>query len=247
MKKNYLFVLFFIFCLNFQGQTNCSEADPDILYAYSDVKDSYESNNISHLKEYAYKSLKAFERAKPKLLNCGCEASYNLAYDAAELLAKVDATETYEDGRFYVKRARDIAKQSLIELEKCTASTQEENSSNHGDELASLKDEQAKLKQQQMELKLKEQEIKLKLEEQNKKELQLKKEKLISQYDSVISTNVKSYNNALELCNCNHEKLTVKNNSGSTSQSIEDIKAHYLNSLKLLAKTYLSYLDTCSE
>ena len=85
MKKNYLFFLFILICLKFQGQTKCSEADSDVIYAYSDVKTSYEANNISHLKEYAYKSLLAFKRALPKLKDCGCETSYNHAFDAIDL------------------------------------------------------------------------------------------------------------------------------------------------------------------
>jgi len=248
MKKYYIFFLFFIICLKFQCQTNCSEAYSDILYAYSDVKLSYKANNISHLKEYAYKSLKAFERAKPKLKDCGCETSYNLAYDAYELLAKVDGVETYEDGRFYVKRARDIAKQSLIELEKCTSEAQEEKSDPNNDELASLQNEQEKLKQQQIELKRKEKEIKLKLAKQNEKELMLQKEQIISQYKTAISLNVKNYNDILKICGCGDKIMTSNDNTDSLkTKSIEEIKTYYLENFKLLSKTYVSYLDACDK
>jgi hypothetical protein len=237
MKKQYVFILFFLIFLKFQCQTNCSQADSDIIYAYSDVKTSYEANNISHLKEYAYRSLKAFERAKPKLKDCGCEASYNNAYDAAELLAKVEDAETFEDGRFFVKRARDIAKQCIIELDKCTAAEQVQqpdvNSDDNNNDLAQLQNQQAKLKQQQMELKLKEQEIKLKLAEQKEKELTLQKEQLISQYNTAISSSVKNYNDLLKMCGCNHTMSNPNNNSNTlTSKSIEEIKIYYLNNLK---------------
>lgn len=242
MKKNYIFFLFFLICLKFQCQTNCSEADSDIIYAYSDVKTSYEANNISHLKEYAYKSLKAFERAKPKLKNCGCEASYNNAYDAAELLAKVEDAETYEDGRFYVKRARDLAKQSVIELDKCTAATQEDNS------LSLLQDEQAQLKQQQIELQQKEKEIKLKLAAQKDKELMLQKEQMISQYKTAISSSVKNYNDNLKICGCKNKIVNPNDNSDTLmTKSLEEIRSYYLKSLKELATTYLSYLNNCGD
>ena len=248
MKKNYLFFLFILICLKFQCQTNCSEADSDIIYAYSDVKTSYEANNISHLKEYAYRSLKAFERAKPKLKNCGCEASYNNAYDAAELLAKVEGAETYEDGRFFVKRARDLAKQSVIELDKCTAATQEDHKV-EDNSLSSLQDEQAKLMQQQLELKQKEKEIKLKLEQQKEKQIELQKQQIISEYKTAISSNVKSYNNILKVCDCSKEpiKNVTVDDTEILSKSIEEINLYFKKNIKDLASLYISQLDSCDK
>lgn len=252
MKKHYAFCFFFLIFFKIQCQTNCSQADSDIIYAYSDVKSSYEANNISHLKEYAYKSLKAFERAKPKLKDCGCEISYSHAYDAAELLAKVEDAETYEDGRFYVKRARDIAKECITELDKCTAAEQVQQAGNTSDDnhdaLSELQNQQAELKQQQIELKRKEQEIKRKLAEQQKRELMLQKEQLINQYNTAISASVKNYNDNLKMCGCNNTigKPTSDSNF-LTSKSIEEIKGYYLNNLKELATSYLSYLNNCSN
>ncbi|MFB9057167.1 hypothetical protein ACFFU9_10480 [Mariniflexile ostreae] len=121
MKKNYLlFVFIAVFSFSY-GQENCSGADSDLVYAYSHIKSAYNSNNIYHLKEYAYKSLEAFKRAKPKLKACGCETAYNKVYDAIELLEQVENANTNEDGRFYVKRTREIAKASFTEMDKCTA------------------------------------------------------------------------------------------------------------------------------
>ena len=242
MKKNYLFLLIFITCLKFQAQTNCSEADSDVIYAYSDVKTSYEANNISHLKEYAHKSLEAFKRAIPKLKDCGCVASYNHALDAMELLEKVEPSETYEDGRFYVKRARDIAKESIIELDKCTSATHEDNS------LSVLQDEQAQLKEQQLALELKAKEIKEKMAEQKEKSLMLEKEQMISKYKTAISSSVKNFNDVLKICECKNEISNPNDNSGSLmNSSPEDIKTYYLKNLKELTTTYLAYLESCNE
>lgn len=121
MKKTYLFFLFTTICAFSYGQESCSEADSDLIYAYSHIKTAYNSNNIYHLKEYANKSLEAFKRAKPKLKTCGCEVAYNKVYDAIELLENVEDAKTNEDGRFYVKRTRDIAKESITEMNLCTA------------------------------------------------------------------------------------------------------------------------------
>ena len=120
MKKHYLLFLFITVCAFTYGQENCSEADSDLIYAYSHVKSAYNSNNIHHLKEYAKRSLVAFERAKPKLKACGCEIAYNKVYDAIDLLKNVESAKTNEDGRFFVKRTREIAKASITEMDKCT-------------------------------------------------------------------------------------------------------------------------------
>lgn len=120
MKKNYLFFLFISICALSYGQEDCEEADSDLIYAYSHVKSAYNSNNIDHLKYYANRSLESFKRAKPKLKACGCDIAYNKVYDAIELLEKVESADTNEDGRFYVKRSRDIAKASITEKDICT-------------------------------------------------------------------------------------------------------------------------------
>jgi hypothetical protein len=125
MKKNHLFFLFITICAFSYGQENCSEADSDLIYAYSHVKSAYNSNNIHHLKYYANRSLEAFKRARPKLKACGCDVAYNKAYDAIELLENVESAKTNEDGRFYVKRTRDIAKASITEMDKCTVAIDE--------------------------------------------------------------------------------------------------------------------------
>lgn len=121
MKKNYLFFLFITISVFSHGQENCQEADSDLIYAYSHIKSAYNSNNIHHLKYYAKKSLESFKRARPKLKTCGCEIAYNKVYDAIELLENVESAKTNEDGRFYVKRTREIAKNSITEMDKCIA------------------------------------------------------------------------------------------------------------------------------
>jgi len=242
MKKYYLFLFFILMCLKFQGQTKCSEANSEINYAYSNVKHSYEANNISHLKEYAFKSLEAFKRAEAKLKECGCEVSFNHAFDAMELLEKVDPAESYEDGRFFVKRARDLAKECIIELDKCTAENQEDNS------LLLLQDAQKELEQQQLLLKQREKEIQLKMAEQKEKELILRKEELIGQYNNAISSNVKSFNTILKIHNSKEEVVIPSDNTDDLmDKSLEELKSHYLQSVKRLTNTYLSYLNNCEN
>lgn len=233
--------------LNINAQSNCDEANSYIVNAYSHVKDAYEANNISHLKYYANRSLESYKLSKKTLKDCNCESALNLADKSIELLAKVEDAETYEDGRFYVKRARDISKECIIEIDKCSVITNQ-NDVAENTTLSNLQNEQLKLKQQQEALKQKEEEIKKQLALQKEKELTLKKEQLILSYKSAISLNVKTYNESLKICDCNHE--IIKNNDHAenlATASIKQIKSHYNSSLKTLASSYLEQLNLCKN
>ena len=223
------------------AQNSCDQASAYLVNAYSHVKDAYDSNNISHLQYYANRSMESFKLSKENLVNCGCMKALALANKGIDLLAKVETVEVYEDGRFYVKRAREIAKESIIELDKFTASSYK------SEPLTSLELEQEQLRQQQMALKQKEEEIKRKLAEQELKSAQLKREKLINDYKTALASNIKSYNDALNICNCSHNLLSYNEVENEiSSKSNDEIKTHYLANIRAITATYLNTLSACT-
>ncbi|GAA4896970.1 hypothetical protein GCM10023311_22160 [Flaviramulus aquimarinus] len=227
------------------AQTDCDVANSYLVNAYSHVKDAYDSNNISHLKYYANRSVESFKLSKETLITCGCKIALNLANKGIDLLAKVEYVETYEDGRFYVKRARDISKESVIEIDKCSLALYN-NTANESKELSDLQHEQLALKQQQEALKLKEKQIKTKLAQQKEKALTLEKKQLIISYNNAITSNIKTYNDALKICDCSYETIeNIISSEDMTSKSIADIRRFYTNNLKILASNYLSELNAC--
>lgn len=241
MKKIYLFFLTITLTISSYAQSNCEDAHADLIYAYSHVKSAYDSNNVTHLKEFSSRSFDAFERTKKNLETC-CETAYNLAYDAAELLSKVENAKTFEDGRFYVKRARNIAKKVIEELEICTKLSQEDEA------LAALENEQFSLQQQQIELKLKEQQLKDKMAARGKKELLLKKESLIRKNELALIANVKTLNEVLEACDCNAEiTLNERDKDQFLTKDLGEIKSQYLTIIKDVTSNYLSKLDNCNK
>ncbi|WP_418603271.1 hypothetical protein [Hwangdonia sp.] len=248
--KYFYFLLVLVTTLNLNAQTtDCDEANSYLVNAYSHVKDAYESNNISHLKYYANRSLEAFKLSKKTLKDCGCETALKLSNKSIDLLAKVENSETYEDGRFFVKRARDLSKESVIEIDKCAYSnTPTVVEADESSELSDLQNEQLALKKQQEALKLKAAEIKNKLAQQEEKALLLEKEQLIVSYKTAIASNIKSYNEALAVCDCNHVALKeVDAPIDISTKNIEAIKSHYINNLKTLASNYLSQLNLCEK
>lgn len=242
MNKNYLFFLLSIAFLYSNAQNKCEDAHSDVIYAYSHVKSAYDSNNISHLKDYSNRSTDAFNRAKKILNDCDCETSYNYAFDASELLSKVENAKTFEDGRFYVKRARDIAKKVINELEICTKLTQE------NEDLAALEHERLKLQQQQIELGLKEEKIKQKLAEKEAAELRLKKEQLIIKNDLALTSNLENFNNILNVCDCDLEMPEINYKKEALfSKDLNEIKKEYLTIFKNMTSNYLDKLNACND
>lgn len=248
--KHYYFLLFLMTSVFVNGQnTNCDEANSYLVNAYSHVKDAYDSNNISHLKYYANRSLESFKLSKKNLKDCNCETALNLTNKSIDLLVKVEDVETFEDGRFFVKRARDLSKESVIEIDKCAYNNDSvEINTSEDTELSELQKEQLALKQQQEALKLKEKEIKNRLAKQEEKALQLEKEQLIIAYKTTIASHIKNYNNALKICGCNYEIVKEVNSTKEIDKkSIETIKSHYTNTLKILTSNYLSQLNLCDK
>lgn len=244
MKNTYLiFILTSFFTLN--AQTNCDDANYYLVSAYSHVKKSYDSHNVSHLKYSAHRALEAINLSKKAMDNCDCQTATELADKAIDLLAKVEDAKTWEDGRFYVKRARDISKESVIEIDKCSVSTTTDDVINTENvALNDLQNEQLKLKQQQEALEEKAKEIKRKLAEQQEKKTLLEKETLIASYKKIIASTIKNYNEILKVSGSNYSfKNNIEAIKNINSQDIDSIKSHYINSLKTMTSTYLTQLN----
>ncbi|WP_158844318.1 hypothetical protein [Algibacter sp. L1A34] len=242
-------ILFFSYLIH--GQGNCEDASAYLVNAYSHVKDAYDSNNISHLKYYANRSVESIKLSKQTLEDCNCKKALDLANKSLDLLVQVEAVTTNDDGRFYVKRARDLSKESVIEIDKCSYSNADDEvaeTSTEDNALANLQKEQEQLKQQQEALQLKAAEIKQKLAQQKDEALTLKKKQLISEYKLVMNSNIKSYNETLKLCNANDKLITTSDpDKDLSSESIEAIKTYYISNLKNLASNYVAKLDLCEN
>ena len=247
MKNLYLlFILLTSFSVAAQS-TSCDDANYYLVSAYSHVKSSYDANNISHLKYFANRSVESLKLSKKKLTDCGCDTALELTEKAIILLSKVENEKTYEDGRFFVKQGRELSKESVIAIDKCTAANNVTPIDETGNqELSDLKNEQLKLEQQKEALKLKEAEIKAKLAAQNEKETQLKKEQLVLNYKTIIASNLKSYNDALKICNCSETPITFnESNSAVLEKTNEEIKDFYLKNIKELSLLYTNTLSAC--
>jgi len=197
---------------------------------------------LTHLKYYSKRSLDAFERVKSELKDCNCSEASNFTYEGSTLLSKSLEVDTYEDGRFYVKRAREKAKNAISELEICSKLTFED------EVLIELEHERQKLEEQQKQLNQKEVKIKQLLEQKNEKDLRIKKEKLIGLNEKAILSNIKAYNNMLSACECTSRISDSNfNNDDLSSKSLDQIKSFYLSIIEKITIIFLSTLNECKN
>ncbi len=268
MKNSYIILMFLFLGYPVFSQSDdesvsdCEEADASLIYAYSNIKSAYKANNISHLKHYSERSLKSFKEAKTYLKGCGCQPGFDLAEKAVDLLVKVEPSETYEDGRYFVKKVREIAQESITELNKCLVASEPEEvieeelvaeapakkPATTENNLAALQLEQDRLEQQKLELKRKQQELEQKLANQKEKASKIEKEKLITSYEEAMNSNVNAFNNLLKMYG-SATKLTYYggNKSQLLLKSSEDIKSYYLDKGKTLTEAYLKKLKLCES
>lgn len=245
MKQLYTLGVALLLCAPFKGFSQCSDVQSDLSYAYSHVKDAFEANNLTHLQYYANRSLKAFERAQEKFETCKCEVANNLTYDNIETLEKVDRAKTFEDARFFIKRAIEGAKNTMNALDKCTAvGASDLPLVNNSTSLASATPSAPIITSSSVS------NDQLKLAEQKELELRQIKQLLIGQNKAIVLSNIEVYNKALEICDCKSEVLDITQNEEENeliSKSIDQIKSHYLNTLKQLTASYLSQLNQCAD
>ncbi|WP_066220727.1 hypothetical protein [Formosa haliotis] len=256
MKLYYTLGIALFACLSFKGFSQCSDVQPDVNYAYSHVKSAFEANNLTHLQYFADRSLKAYERAQEKFKTCDCEGATNFTYENIQYLKKVDRSETFEDARYYIKQSVEGAKNILAALDECTAKTYIAPPAIEDEaDLASNTTEPTVMPTQTVSTTnysaaaTTSSADPIQLAEQKERELLAIKNMLISKNKSVLNTNVSAYNEALALCNCNTEPITVTPSPEDQVlqyKSIDGIRSHYLNALKTLTSTYLSKLNACA-
>jgi hypothetical protein len=250
MKKIYLFS--FIFCCFSIGfsQSDCSNAQAHIVYAFNNAKNALEANNITHLKFYANKSLDAFERVQSALETCHCESVENYTFESIEKLSKVPPIEKMAEAQYFVGKAKEYAQKIITALDYCTLSDNSTASVVTDYEITDLEKEQLKLKQQQEAL-LKQQEVlQRQMAKQEKEELLVEKQQLIIKTNAAISKNIRAYNDVLEACQC-HTEIPVNTSKQNTDQlmskSVNEIKTYYIKSIKDLTSNYMNMLSTCDN
>ena len=249
MKRTYIFsIIFFVYFFSY-SQSGCSNAQAHIVYAYNNAKNSLDANNITHLKFYANKALEAFERVQSVLGTCDCEGVENYTFESIQKLNKVPAIDKMHDAQYFVGKAKEYAQQIITTLDYCTASEEGVTLASYN-ELSELEKEQLKLKQQQESLQKQQEALKHQLAKQKEEELFIEKQQLIIKSQAAIEKNIEAYNALLSACKCDTAFLDNSkkdNQSELISKSVDEIKTHYIKSIKDLTSNYINMLSTCDS
>lgn len=248
--KNYYFFMILLASIAINAQSRCEDANYYVVSAYSHVKKSYDATNISHLQYSANRSVESMKLAIPQLQSCGCVKAIDLANKAMDILVKADGVDTYEDGRFFIKRGKEATRLVLDEVEQCDTYTDEQvasaiaDSNDSEDALSALEEQQKRLEEQQKALIEKQAALKAKLQQQEAEKVLLAKKKLISSYENTLASNAKTYNETLKKCECG-SSITKGNSSITADADTAAIKAHYIDALSNLASNYIAKLNAC--
>jgi hypothetical protein len=241
MKKMRLLILMALGIYSIDAKSDCLDVYGDLNNAYANVRDAYEANNISHLKYYSQRSLELFKTVQIDLKDCDCDKAYELAIDATEILKKIKPADTYEDGRYLVKRARELGSETITALDMCTISETNEDE-------ADLEREDEILIAQDVEIARKEAELKQLHEQRRLNEIKLKKEILVKKNEAAIAIKIKSFNDVLAACDCTAtiEKESY-NMDALLTKDIDVIKHKYLTINQSMTLTYLAELKKCGS
>jgi hypothetical protein len=253
MKKISLFpVIFCCFSIGF-SQSDCSNAQSHIVYAFNNAKNALKANNITHLKFYANKALESFEKVQSAMETCNCADVENYTLESIERLSKVPPIDKMAEAQYFVGRAKDYAQKIITALDYCTIpdkSTTSVTTSFDDQDLSDLEKEQLKLKQQQEALLQKQNALKQQMAKQKEEELFIEKQQLIVKSNAAISKNIQAYNELLDACHCNSEVSdgNVKQNDKQLmSKSDDEIRTYYIKSIKDLTSNYMTMLSTCDN
>lgn len=249
MKKFHILAILIFTSINCFSQTNCSNAQAHIFYAFNNAKDGLDSNNLTDVKYYGKKTLESFKNVQSVLGTCDCENVENFTYESIQKLSKVAGTEKMSDAKYYVAKAKEYAQKIITILDYCTVSGDSSIRVEINQDLGDLKKEQLKLNQQQEALLVQQEKLKIQLEKQKKEALYIEKQQLIITADMAISKNIEAYNDVLKACQCNNSIpiTSIKQNNELISKSVDEIKTYYINSIKDLTSNYMTMLNTCDN
>lgn len=250
MKKFFLFPLIFCFYSICFSQTDCSYSQSHIVYAFNNAKNALESNNITHLKFYANKSLEAFERVQSTLGTCKCAEVENHTFESIEKLSKVPPIEKMAEAQYFVGKAKDLAQKIITALDYCTLQDNSSTSAITNYETSDLEKEQLKLKQKQEALLKQQETLNKQLAKQKEEELWIEKQQLISKTNTAISKNIQAYNDILNACKCHTvfpDNTSKQNEKELMTKSVDEIRTYYIKSIKDLTSNYMTMLSTCDN
>ena len=247
MKLNYLFYAILLSSsLNYAQTEKTDIYSNNISYDLAEVNHNLntgiESFDIESCHYNAREAHKLITRVYNSLNRGQCTKAIDLVY---EIKAEIEAAlrnDEHVHGKMYLGKAQKLINNTFYEYDLCATSSS-------GDEaLTELELRQQQLKQQQLDLERERLEIQTRLAQQKEEEQIIKKKRFIGANLNAFENTIKAYNQMLEACNCGLKiENTPFDSQKLTDKSLDQIKVHFLEKIKLATNDYMATLDDCDD
>ncbi|RKR12332.1 hypothetical protein CLV91_2458 [Maribacter vaceletii] len=120
MKYSYFILLTIILCLfsSFKPSKPCEYAGSNIGFVKTETQKAIKKNDINVARYHAYKAIKAIEKTKDQLNNCGCDYAATSIEDSFKDLVLATRATTLRSTKILLNRSLEKTIGSLEALEK---------------------------------------------------------------------------------------------------------------------------------
>lgn len=109
-----------ILCTQTQAQSSCDEAFSAASYSIAHTENAYEATNMEHVQEWSEKALETFSEVESITIDCDCNEAADYAYKGYSAAEKCLDQSTWEEARYYSKKAMQNARQMMSALSLCS-------------------------------------------------------------------------------------------------------------------------------
>ena len=119
-KSYVLFVLVCSFAINTSLSNKCDNFYAKVTYGLNHTKSALSATTFEHQTYYAERALKALEKSKAFMEECGCTKSKDKTLDAMEALNKAKNPVDWDAGRYFSKKSKGLITELITILDECT-------------------------------------------------------------------------------------------------------------------------------
>lgn len=106
--------------LRVQAQGSCDEAFSAASYSIAHTENAFEATNMEHVQEWSEKALETFSEVESITIDCDCNTAADYAYKGYSAAEKCLNQDSWEEARYYSKKAMESAREMMNALSLCS-------------------------------------------------------------------------------------------------------------------------------
>ncbi len=120
MLKYFFPIIAFTFIAVTYAQKSCDDAFSPAAYSIAHTENAFESTNMEHVQEWSEKALETFSEVESITIDCECTEASDYAYKGYSAAEKCLEQTSWEESRYYSKKAMESARQMMNALSLCS-------------------------------------------------------------------------------------------------------------------------------